>query len=86
MLVPGPERHDEGVAFLPMKRLAVDHRCAAAAEGVVDARAGVAVRFGFFAGAQQLNPAGQRRKRRAAGCGVDEFQRDAVVGVAAATS
>jgi hypothetical protein len=46
MLVPGPQRDDEGVAFLPVERLAVDHRRAAAAEGVVDARAGVSVSFG----------------------------------------
>jgi hypothetical protein len=32
VLVPGPQRYDEGVAFLPVERLAVDHNRAAAAE------------------------------------------------------
>jgi hypothetical protein len=35
--------------FLPVKRFAVDYRRAAAAEGVVDACAGVAVSFGALA-------------------------------------
>ena len=39
--MPRPQRHDEGVAFLPVEGLAVDQRRAAAAEGVVDAGAGV---------------------------------------------
>jgi len=50
MLMPGPERHDEGVAFLPLEFLAVDDGRPAAADGVVDADAGVAVKFGFFVG------------------------------------
>lgn len=49
MLVPGPQRHDESVAFLPVKSLAVDRGHAAAAEGVVDAGAGVAMGFGALA-------------------------------------
>jgi hypothetical protein len=49
MFVPGPQWHDEGVAFLPVERFAVDDCRAAAAEGVVDAGAGVAVSFGALA-------------------------------------
>ena len=53
--MPRPQRHDEGVSFLPVERLAVDHGRAAAAEGVVDAGAGVAVRLGFFVGTKHLD-------------------------------
>ena len=67
MLMPAPQWHDEGVAFLPVEGLAVDDRRAAAAEGVVDAGAGVAMRFGFFVAAQHLDPAGDSRLRRAVG-------------------
>src|SRR5215468_2800934 len=84
VLVPGPERHDESVAFLPMKRLAVDQSCAAAAEGMINARAGVAVSFGVLIGAKRLNPAAQRRQGRTASDGVYIFQRDAIMGISAA--
>ena len=46
---------------MPMERLAVNHRRAAAAEGVVDAGAGVAVRLSFIVGPEQLDLAGHRR-------------------------
>jgi len=82
MLVPRPEGHDERVAFLPMKFLAVDHRRACAAEGVIDARAGVAVRLGLLAGPEHLNPTGHGRQGWPAGGRVDEFERGAVVGIA----
>ena len=57
MVVPRPERHDEGVAFLPREFFAIDDRCPAAAESVVDARAGMPVRFGLFVGPQLLHAA-----------------------------
>src|SRR6266498_4110558 len=76
--MPGPERYNKCVAFLPMEWLAVDHCCPAAAEGVVDARAGVAVRFGFFVGAEHLDSAGHCRQRWTTGCGIDEFKRGSV--------
>ena len=82
MFVPGPQRDDEGVAFLPVEGFAVDHGRATAAEGVVDAGAGVAVGFGFFVGAEHLDLTRHRRHRRAAGGGIDEFQSNAVVGIA----
>ena len=56
-------------------------RRAAAAEGVVDAGAGVAVRLGFFVWPQHLNPAGHGRQCRPAGLGIDEFQGNAIVGI-----
>ena len=81
MLMPGPQRHDEGVALLPLKRLAVDDRRATAAESVVDAGARVTVRFGFFVASEHLNAARHGRQGRAASGGIDEFQGGAVVGV-----
>ena len=48
MPMPGPQRDDESVAFLPVEGFAIDQRRAVAAEGVVDA--GVAVYFGALAG------------------------------------
>jgi len=53
--MPGPQWYDERVAFLPLERLVVNQRGAAAAEGVIDAGAGVPVRFGFFLGAEHLD-------------------------------
>src|SRR6266511_2267228 len=76
--MPGPERYDKCVAFLPGKGLVVDHCCRAAAEGVVDACAGMAVRFGFFVGAEHLDAAGHCRQRWTTGCGIDEFKRGCV--------
>ena len=79
MLMPVPERHDEGVAFFPMKRPAVDDRRAAAAIGMIQHRARVAVRLGALAGLQELKPAGQGRQRRPAGQRIDVLQRVAFV-------
>ena len=76
--MPGPERYDECVAFLPMEWFAIDYSCAAAAEGVVDARAGMAVGFGFFVGAEHLDSAGHCRQCWTTGCGIDEFKRGCV--------
>ena len=64
-----------------MKFFAVDNRRAAAAEGVVDAGAGVAVRLCFFVGPEHLYATGHRRQRRSAVGGIDEFQRGAVEGI-----
>ena len=50
-----------------MERMAVNDRCAAAPEGVVDARAGVAVGFRFFVASEHLNATGHGWLRRAAG-------------------
>lgn len=80
--MPGPQRDDERVALLPVEGLAVDYRRAAAAVGVVDAGASVAVGFGFFVGAEHLNSARHRWKRRVAGGGIDEFQCSAVEWIA----
>ena len=49
MFVPGPQRNDKSVAFLPVERLSIDDRRAASAEGVVDAGAGVVGRLGALA-------------------------------------
>ena len=57
MLMPGPQRYDKRVTFLPAERFAVDDRRAAATEGVVNAGAGVAVGFGFFVGPAHSNAA-----------------------------
>src|SRR5713226_1168458 len=60
MLVPAPERHDERVAFFPVKRLAVDHRGAAAAKGMIDAGARMTVSARALSRAQHLNAARER--------------------------
>jgi hypothetical protein len=76
--MPGPQRYDEGVAFLPMEGLAIDDGRAAAAAGVVGARAGVAVGLGFFVGSEHLNTAGHGRQCRATGGGIDKLKGCAV--------
>ncbi len=78
MFMPGPEGYDEGVAFLPVEGLAIDHCRAAASERMIDARASVAVRFGFFVGAEHLDSAGHCRQRWTTRCGIDEFERGSV--------
>src|SRR5690242_11368957 len=78
MLVPRPQRHDECVAFLPCKFFAVDHRGAAAAKRVINCRAGVAMRLGFFAGPEHLHSARHRRQGGAAGCRIDKLERRAI--------
>jgi hypothetical protein len=50
VLVPAPQRRDEAIPLFPVKRLAVDHGGAAAAEDVVYRRARVAVDLGALAG------------------------------------
>src|SRR5918996_4266876 len=79
--MPRPQRHDESVALFPVKRLTVNHRCAAAAEGMIDAGAVMAVNLGLLAGAEHLQPAGKRWKGRAARDRVHIFERDAVIRV-----
>ena len=82
MIVPGPQRYDEGVASLPLERLAVDHRRTAAEERMIDARAGVAMAAGLFAGAQHLDSARHRRQGCAARGRIYELQRRTVEGIA----
>ena len=82
MLVPGPQRYDESIAFVPLERLAVDHRRAAAAERMINARAGVAMAVGFFAGAQHLDSARHRWQGCAARGRIYELKRRAVEGIA----
>ena len=74
VLMPGPQRHDEGITLLPIEFLAVDHGRAAAAERVVDARAGMAVRLGFLVRPKHLHATGHRGQGRTAGCRIDEFE------------
>jgi len=67
VLVPTPEGDNERVPLFPMERLAVDHGGPAAAKGVVDAGARVAVSLSSHSRAKHLHPTGKRRQGRAAG-------------------
>ena len=65
MLMPSPQRDDDGVAFLPVERLAVDDCRATVADGLVDAGAGVTVGFRLFVAVEHLKPSRHGRQGRA---------------------
>src|SRR6266536_406791 len=78
VLVPGPGRHHERVALLPVELLAVDNAVPAALCHVVHRACRMAVGPGVLASPQQLKVRRHRRERRSAGVRVDVLHDDAV--------
>src|SRR5919106_4363659 len=69
-----PKRHDERVSGFPIKPLVTDVARPAATKGVVDDRAGMAMRLGFLARSQKLKSALDGRHRGPACHGLAKFQ------------
>src|SRR5258706_10191335 len=81
MRMPLPRRHDEDIALAPVKFIGRDFSYAAAAKGVINGRAGVAVRFGLLLRPQELYRAGTGRQRVTTIYGIRVLQKNPVVGI-----
>ena len=86
MFVPVPKGHDEGIAFVPMKGLTVDHSSAAAAKRVIENRVRMTMRLGALSRFEHLDPTGKCWQGRAPGQWIHVFHGIAFIGMRRALS
>src|SRR6266850_1486991 len=82
MGVPAPERHDKGIALLPVEFLIADPSRARAAKSMVYDRVRVTMRAAFLAGTKHLHLAIHRRQSRPAAERIRIVQQNSIVGIA----
>src|SRR5207244_9336541 len=78
VLVPGPGRHDDEIAFAPVERLAFHDGLAAALQAAIEAARRVAVALERLGGLEELHAEGHRGGDRLTGHRVDVLEDDAI--------